>query len=61
MKNTLVPNIEPIRKVPYRGSTEHILPRKEISLQDKVDKILLLCGQRNMGLNSSMTKTIMIP
>ena len=58
LKNTLVPNIEPIRPVPYRGRTEHILPRKENLLQDEVDNIVLLCGQRNMRLSSIKSKTM---
>ena len=56
LKKTLVPNIKPIRPVPYRDRTEHILPRKDNLLQDEIDKILLLCDQRNMRINSIKTK-----
>ena len=34
LKNTLVPNTEPTRPVPYRGRTEHMLPRNTNLLQD---------------------------
>ena len=55
LKNTLVPNTEPTRPVPYRGRTEHMLPRNENLLQDEVDQIVTMCGQRNQRLNTIKT------
>ena len=52
-----MPNPDPIRPVPYRGRTEHMLHRREYLLQDKVDKIVIMCGQRNQKLNHSKAKT----
>ena len=58
LKKTLLRNTDPTRPVPYRGRTEHIMPRRCNILQDEVDKIVLLCEQRNQSLNSSKTKTM---
>ena len=58
LKNTLVPNTEPTRPVPYRGRTEHMLPRNENLLQDEVDQIVTMCGQRNQRLNTIKTKAM---
>jgi hypothetical protein len=58
LKKTLVRNTQPTRPVPYRGRTEHTMPRSCNILQDEVDKIVLLCEQRNQRLNSIKTKTM---
>ena len=60
LKNTLVPNTEPTRPVPYRGRTEHMLPRNENLLQDEVDQIVTMCGQRNQRLNTIKTKAMIL-
>ena len=58
LKKTLVPNIHPIRPVPFRGRTEHSLPGQENLLQSEVDKIVSLCRERNMLLSNIKTKTM---
>ena len=58
LKKTLVPNINPIRPVPFRGRTEHSLPVQENLLQSEVDKIVILCRDRNMQLSNIKTKTM---
>ena len=58
LKKTLVPNIHPVRPVPFRGRTEHSLPIRENLLQSEIDKIVLLCRDRNMLLSNIKTKTM---
>ena len=58
LKKTLVTNQEPVRPVQYHERTEHVLPRKDNSLQDKIDKIVSLSHQRNMQLSQPQTKTM---
>ena len=58
LKKTLVPNMHPIRPVPFRGRTEHSLPIRENMLQSEIDKIVLLCRDRNMLLSNIKTKAM---
>ena len=47
-----------MRPFQYHDRTEHLLPRKDNSLQDKIDKIVSLSHQRNMQLSQPKTKTM---
>ena len=58
LKKTLVANMHPIRPVPFRGRTEHSLPIRENMLQSEIDKIVLLCRDRNMLLSNIKTKAM---
>ena len=48
----------PIRPVPYRSRTGHILPRSENSLQDEVDRVKCYSENRKLLLNPLKTKTM---
>ena len=50
LKKTLLPDTEPVRPVPYRNRTEHILPRKDNILQDEVDSVIKLSIDRKCSL-----------
>ena len=58
LKRTLVANTEPLRPVGYHGRTEHLLPRRENTLQDEIDQIVNLSSQRSMQLSHQKTKTM---
>lgn len=59
LKNTLVVNREPVRPVQFHERTEHLLPRKDNSLQDEIDNIVGLSHQRNMQLSQPKKKTML--
>ena len=58
LKNTLMNDPAPIRPVPYRSRTGHILPRSENSLQDEVDRVKCYSENRKLLLNPLKTKTM---
>ena len=60
LKRSLVPDTEPVRPVPYRGRTGHILPRAANILQDEIDSVVILSKQRKMLLNPIKTKAMLL-
>ena len=56
LKQHLVPDPAPVRPVPHRGRTEHLLPRQHNILQDQVDSIVQYSNDRKMLLNPLKTK-----
>ena len=59
LKRRLVSDPAPVRPVPWRGRTEHILPREDNILQDEVDSVVKLSQDRNMTISKSKTKAIL--
>ena len=59
LKRRLVSDPAPVRPVPWRGRTEHILPRQDNVLQDEIDSVVKLSQDRNMTISKSMTKAIL--
>ena len=60
LKRSLVPDTEPLRPVPYRGRTGHLLPRAANILQDEIDSVVKLSKQRKMLLNPIKTKAMLL-
>ena len=59
LKRRLVSDPAPVRPVPWRGRTEHILPREDNILQDEVDSVVKLSTERNMTISKTKTKAIL--
>ena len=59
LKRCLVSDPAPVRPVPWRGRTEHILPREDNILQDEVDSVVQLSKDRNMTISKTKTKAIL--
>jgi hypothetical protein len=59
LKRRLVTDPSPVRPVPWRGRTEHILPREDNILQDEVDSVVQLSRDRNMTISKIKTKAIL--
>ena len=59
LKRRLVTDPAPVRPVPWRGRTEHMLPREDNILQDEVDSVVKLSTERNMTISKSKTKAIL--
>ena len=58
LKRSLVTDPSPVRPVPWRGRTGHILPREANILQDEVDSVVQLSKDRNMTISKIKTKAI---
>ena len=58
LKNTLVIDPEPVRPLPYRSRTEHILPRHANTMQDEIDKVVFYSQSKKMVLNPIKTKVM---
>ena len=59
LKKCLVTNPAPVRPVPWRGRTEHMLPREDNILQNEVNAVVKLSTERNMTISKSKTKAIL--
>ena len=59
LKRCLVTDPAPVRPVPWRRRTEHILPREANILQDMVDSVVQLSKDRNMTISKTKTKAIL--
>ena len=58
LKRDLQSDPNPVRPVPQRGRTEHLLPRKHNILQDEANSILRYSNDRKMLLNPLKTKVM---
>ena len=59
LKRRLVTDPAPVRPVPWRGRTEHSLPREDNILQDEVDSVVQLSKDRNMTISKTKTKALL--
>ena len=61
LKNTLVVNREPVRPVQFHERTEHLLPRKDNSLQDEIDNIVGLSCLLFSEIHQTVTVLLLFP
>ena len=59
LKRRLVTDPSPVRPVPWRGRTEHMLPREDNILQDEIDSVVRLSKDRNMTISKTKTKALL--